>query len=73
MFERISFEPEIMTGKPVIRGTRLTVEYILWLLEQQHDVYPVYDRVNQSLMLKCNRRYTSTLSVLCKAKAEVHL
>lgn len=30
--DRISANPRIMVGKPVIRGTRLTVEYILELL-----------------------------------------
>ena len=29
LLERISLNPEIMTGKPVIKGTRLTIEYIL--------------------------------------------
>jgi uncharacterized protein (DUF433 family) len=32
VLERIEFNPRIMVGKPVIRGTRLTVEYILNLL-----------------------------------------
>ena len=32
LLERISLNPKIMTGKPVIKGTRLTVEYILNLL-----------------------------------------
>jgi len=32
LLERIIFNPKIMVGKPVIRGTRLTVEYILNLL-----------------------------------------
>ena len=32
LLERITFDPKVMTGKPVIRGTRLTVEYILNLL-----------------------------------------
>ncbi len=32
VLERITLNPKIMTGKPVIRGTRLTVEYILNLL-----------------------------------------
>lgn len=32
LLERIALNPEVMGGKPVIRGTRLTVEYILNLL-----------------------------------------
>lgn len=30
--DRIVLDPDIMVGKPVIRGTRLTVEHILRLL-----------------------------------------
>jgi len=32
LLERISMNPNVMTGKPVISGTRLTVEFILNLL-----------------------------------------
>lgn len=32
LLERITVNPKIMVGKPVIRGTRLTVEFILDLL-----------------------------------------
>lgn len=32
LLERIIISPKVMVGKPVIRGTRLTVEYILNLL-----------------------------------------
>lgn len=32
LLERIIMNPKIMVGKPVIKGTRLTVEYILGLL-----------------------------------------
>ena len=32
LLERITLNPKIMTGKPVIKGTRLTVEFILNLL-----------------------------------------
>lgn len=32
LLERISLDPKVMVGKPVIKGTRLTVEFILGLL-----------------------------------------
>ena len=32
MLERIAINPKVMVGKPVIKGTRLTVEYVLGLL-----------------------------------------
>ena len=32
LLERIAVNPKIMVGKPVIKGTRLTVEHILNLL-----------------------------------------
>lgn len=34
LLERIVVNPKIMVGKPVIRGTRITVEYVLTLLAQ---------------------------------------
>lgn len=38
LLERIVVNPDVMVGKPVIQGTRLTVEYILSLLS--HSVTP---------------------------------
>lgn len=32
--ERIVLDPEVLAGKPVIRGTRLSVEFIVQLLAQ---------------------------------------
>ncbi len=32
LLERITVNPKVMVGKPVIQGTRLTVEYVLNLL-----------------------------------------
>jgi len=46
LLERITLNPKIMTGKPVIRGTRLTVEYILNRLAHgasQEEVLQEYD------------------------------
>ena len=44
--ERISVDPKVLVGKPVIRGTRLAVEFLLellaegWSNEQILDSYP---------------------------------
>ena len=32
LLQRIIIDPKIMVGKPVVRGTRLTVDFILGLL-----------------------------------------
>lgn len=32
LLDRISVDPAVMVGKPVVRGTRLTVEYVLNLM-----------------------------------------
>lgn len=32
LIKRISMKPEVMVGKPVIKGTRLTVQHIVGLL-----------------------------------------
>jgi uncharacterized protein (DUF433 family) len=32
LLKRIDLDPRVMVGKPVIKGTRLTVEYIINLL-----------------------------------------
>ncbi len=44
--ERIVVDPKILAGKPVIRGTRLSVEFILgllandWTIQQILNEYP---------------------------------
>lgn len=32
--DRIALDPEVLVGKPVVRGTRLAVEFIVGLLAQ---------------------------------------
>jgi uncharacterized protein (DUF433 family) len=44
--ERIVVDPKVLVGKPVIRGTRLSVEFFLdllandWTIEQILNEYP---------------------------------
>ena len=44
--DRIVVDPKILVGKPVIRGTRLSVEFVLgllandWTIEKVLDEYP---------------------------------
>ena len=37
LLERITFNPEIFNGKPIIRGRRLAVEHILSMLAEGDD------------------------------------
>ena len=46
--ERIEINPEIMLGKPVIRGTRITVELLLRKLGEgasEQDILDAYPRL----------------------------
>jgi uncharacterized protein (DUF433 family) len=43
LLNRITLNPKVMVGKPVIRGTRLTVEYILNLLAHGATVKEILD------------------------------
>jgi uncharacterized protein (DUF433 family) len=51
LLERISVNPAVMTGKPVIRGTRLTVEFILNLLAHGQTVQEIINEY-KGLMLE---------------------
>jgi uncharacterized protein (DUF433 family) len=43
LLERIALNPKVMTGKPVVKGTRLTVEYILNLLAHGATIVEILD------------------------------
>lgn len=43
LLERIVLNPEVMTGKPVIRGTRLTIDYVLNLLAHDATIEEILD------------------------------
>lgn len=43
---RITLDPKVMTGKPVIKGTRLTVEFIINLLAHGATTVEILDEYN---------------------------
>ena len=54
--DRIVRDPEIMVGKPTVRGTRLTVEFILaWLAENPNvdELVDTYDRLTRDDVRAC--------------------
>jgi uncharacterized protein (DUF433 family) len=56
LLERIAYDPKIMVGKPVIKGTRLTVEYILNLLAHgstMQDILDEYEGLIQEDIQAC--------------------
>lgn len=56
LLERITVSPKVMTGKPVIKGTRLTVEYILNLLAHgatMTEILQEYERLTQDDLRAC--------------------
>lgn len=56
LLDRIALNPKVMVGKPVIKGTRLTVEYILNLLAHGATVAEIleeYDGLTQEDIQAC--------------------
>jgi uncharacterized protein (DUF433 family) len=56
LLERITLNPKVMVGKPVIRGTRLSVEFILNLLAHgatTAEVLAEYDGLTQEDIQAC--------------------
>lgn len=56
LLKRITLHPQVMVGKPVIKGTRLTVEYILNLLAHGatvEDILAEYEGLTQDDIKAC--------------------
>lgn len=56
LLERVVVDPEILAGKPIIRGTRLAVEFILELLaagRSQEDLLNDYTGLTKEDILAC--------------------
>jgi uncharacterized protein (DUF433 family) len=56
LLERIALDPKVMVGKPVIKGTRLTVEYILNLLAHgatMGEILAEYGGLSEEDILAC--------------------
>ena len=64
LLERIAIDPRVMFGKPVIRGTRLTVQYILGLLaagETIDNILAEYEGLERDDIFACLLFATETL------------
>lgn len=53
---RISLDPDVLVGKPVIRGTRLSVEFVIGLLADgwsETDILENYPGIAREDILAC--------------------
>jgi len=56
LLKRIVVDPKIMVGKPVIKGTRLTVQFILGLLAQgmtNQEIIQEYKKLTKEDIFAC--------------------
>ena len=56
LFDRIVINPRVMVGKPIVRGTRLTVEYILNLMAHgatESEILAEYDGLTRADLQAC--------------------
>jgi len=56
MIERITVNPQILGGKPIIRGTRISVEFILDLLASdvsEEEILEDYPHLTRSDIQSC--------------------
>lgn len=67
LLDRIVLDPKVMVGKPVVRGTRLTVDFVLGLLAHGHTVEEILEEYRglaredlQACLLFASRSLAST-------------
>lgn len=63
LLDRIVSDPRVMVGKPVIKGTRLTVEFILNLLAHDstaEEILDEYDGLTREDIRACLRFASSS-------------
>ena len=62
---RISLSPDVLAGKPVIRGTRIAVEFVIGLLADgwsETDILTNYPDVSHDDVIACLAYARDTLS-----------
>jgi uncharacterized protein (DUF433 family) len=62
---RITLDPEVLAGKPVIRGTRLAVEFVIGLMADEWseaDILGNYPSVTHDDIIACLAYARDTLS-----------
>ena len=65
MQDRVVFDPNILGGKPVIKGTRISVEFILQLLASGMDISEIleeYPRLEREDILAAIEYAAKTLA-----------
>jgi len=53
---RIILDPKVLAGKPVIRGTRLSVEFVIGLMAEgwtEADILANYDGITRDDIIAC--------------------
>lgn len=56
MNDRITINPDVLAGKPIVRGTRISVEFVVGLLAQGwsvDDVLKEYDHLTREDIVAC--------------------
>jgi uncharacterized protein (DUF433 family) len=62
---RITLDPKLLAGKPVIRGTRLSVEFVIGLMAEgwsEADILANYPGISHEDLLACLAYARDTLS-----------